>query len=111
MNYSILVNQDIVGPISLARGLRQGDHLSPYLFIICAEGLSTLIKVAKRRGEHHGTRISRGALSISHLLFADDCFLFHRASLRECTVMKKILSKYEAASGQAINLSKSELFF
>jgi hypothetical protein len=76
VDYSVIVNGNIVGPIIPGRGLRQGDPLSPYLFIICAEGLSALIRQAEARGDIHGTKICRNAPIISHLLFADDCFLF-----------------------------------
>jgi len=47
---------------------------------------------------------------ISHLLFADDCFIFFKACAREVVCMKNILATYEEALGQAINLQKSELF-
>lgn len=82
-----------------SRGLRQGDPLSLYLFILCAKGLMSLNKDAKRRGDLHGVSICRGDLVITHLLFADDCFLFFRANDRETTVMQNILHTYAAASG------------
>ncbi|MCH80906.1 replication protein A 70 kDa dna-binding subunit, partial [Trifolium medium] len=110
VDYSVIVNNEIVGPIIPGRGLRQGDPLSPYLFIICAEGLSALIRQAEARGDIHGTKICRNAPIISHLLFADDCFLFFRATENEAHIMKNILSTYEKASGQAISLPKSEIF-
>jgi len=75
VNYQVLVNGERVGPIIPKRGLRQGDPLSPYLFIICAEGLSALLKKAKARGEIHGVKVCRGAPILTHLLFADDCFI------------------------------------
>ncbi|GAU34086.1 hypothetical protein TSUD_255820 [Trifolium subterraneum] len=111
VNYSALVNFEKVGPIHPGRGLRQGDPLSPYLFIIVAEGLTSLIKKAVDGGEIHGIKICRGAPSVSHLLFADDCFLFCRANLSETRKLMEILEVYEQASGQEINLTKSEVFF
>jgi hypothetical protein len=83
VNYSVLMNFDKVGPIYLGRGLRQGYPLSPYLFILAIEGLSALIKKSIGRGEIHGIKICRGAPLVSHLLFADDRFLFCRASITE----------------------------
>jgi hypothetical protein len=110
VNYSVLMNFDKVGHIISGRGLRQGDPLSPYLFILVAEGLIALIHQVVNRGDIHGARICRGAPEVSHLLFADDCFLFCRASVAEVTRLPSILHTYEKASGQEINLSKSEVF-
>lgn len=50
VHYSILVNHDHVGPIDPSRGLCQGDPLSPYLFLLCAEGLSAMIRDEQRKG-------------------------------------------------------------
>ncbi|GAU10142.1 hypothetical protein TSUD_420060, partial [Trifolium subterraneum] len=110
VDYSVLVNGIMTEPIKPSRGLRQGDPLSPYLFIICAEGLTALIRHAESSGDIHGVKICRNAPIISHLLFADDCFLFFRANINEAVAMKNILATYEAASGQAINFQKSEIF-
>ncbi|GAU48064.1 hypothetical protein TSUD_404920 [Trifolium subterraneum] len=110
VNYSVLMNCDRVGPISPGRGLRQGDPLSPYLFILVTEGLTALIHQAVGRGDLHGVRICRGAPEVSHLLFADDCFLFCRANVAEVNEFMRILHTYEQASGQEINLVKSEVF-
>lgn len=49
MNFFVNVNDDVIGLIILQKGLRQGDHLSHYLFILCAEGLYVLIKDAERK--------------------------------------------------------------
>ena len=76
VQYNITVNSDLVGAITPGHGLRQGDPLSPYLFIICVEGLSALIKQAEERADVHGCRFSIGAPSLSHLLFVDDSFFF-----------------------------------
>ncbi|PNX71244.1 ribonuclease H, partial [Trifolium pratense] len=111
VNYSVLVNFEKVGPIVPGRGLRQGDPLSPYLFLLVTEGLTKLIHKSLASGELHGVKICRGAPSVSHLLFADDCFLFCRATVAETELLMKILKTYEEASGQEINLAKSEVFF
>lgn len=72
ISYSIMVNDEPVDPIFLGRGLCQGDPLSPYLSILCAEGLTALIDQAERRGELHGKCICRGAPIVTHLFFTDD---------------------------------------
>ncbi|GAU31848.1 hypothetical protein TSUD_114590 [Trifolium subterraneum] len=110
VNYSVLMNSDRVGPISPGRGLRQGDPLSPYLFILVTECLTALIHQVVGRGDLHGVRICRGAPEVSHLLFADDCFLFCRANVAEVNELMRILHTYETASGQEVNLAKSEVF-
>jgi len=107
VDYSVLINGEQVGPIIPGRSLRQGDPLSPYLFIICAEGLSSRIRDAEIQGELTGTKVCRRAPPVSHLLFADDYFLFFKADEMQVNVMKNILSTYELASGQAISLPKS----
>jgi hypothetical protein len=111
VDYSVLVNGEKVGPVIPRRGLRQGDPLSLYLFILCAEGLSSLIDRAEATCDITGTSICRGAPRVTHLLFADDCFLFFKACERQAQTMKNILCLYEAASGQAISLPKSEVFY
>lgn len=70
-----------------SRGLRQGDPLSPYLFLIVSEVLSSSIQKAN-------------GPCISHLLFADDTFIF-----------LQLLNAYYAASGQKVNLQKSSVYF
>ena len=91
VNYSIHVNKDVVSLIVPFRGLWQGDPLSLYLFILCNDGLSALIKYVELCGDLHGCLISRGAPRVSYLLFVDDNFFF-QAKMSECVVMKNILS-------------------
>ncbi|KAL5538918.1 hypothetical protein UlMin_042377 [Ulmus minor] len=52
--YSLLINGEKVGLINPSRGLRQGDPLSPYLFLLCAEGLSSIIHMYERTGKLQG---------------------------------------------------------
>ena len=100
-----------MGPIVLGRELRQGDPLSPYLFILCAEGLSSLIEAIENRGKIHGCKVSRGTPIISHLLFADDSFLLFRATGDESSSIRRVLLTYEMISGQVVNFQKSSIFF
>jgi hypothetical protein len=111
ISYHVLVNDERIGPITPGRGLRQGDPLSPYLFILCAEGMTALLKQAESNGSLHGIKVCRRAPSISHLLFADDSFLFFRANENETHMLKGILDIYANASGQLINMQKSEIYF
>jgi len=109
INYYVLVNFDRVGMVYPGRGLRQSDPLSPYLSILVAEGLPTLIKYSMARGGIHGVKICRRAPSMSHLLFADDCFIFRRANAQEANQLLNILHVYQDAFGQEINLAKFEV--
>ncbi|BFG14167.1 hypothetical protein CerSpe_004410 [Prunus speciosa] len=111
VSYSFLINGVPTGLVVPSRGLRQGDPLSPYLFLMCVEGLSALISSRERDGLIHGVKICRNAPSIHHLLFVDDSFIFARASRDECSQVMKILRSYELASGQVVNLLKSSVVF
>lgn len=104
VSYSFLVNGEITCYVSPTWGPRQGDSLSPYLFLICAEGLTCLIMKYKQSGLIYGVSICRNALRITHLLFTDGSFLFLRASFQECRRLKTILHTYEIASEQCVNL-------
>ena len=74
--FSFMINGEPRGWVKLSRGLRQGDPLSPYLFLFCAEGLSYLLDNAGREGRLIEHRLCPGAPLISHLLFTDDTINF-----------------------------------
>lgn len=111
VSYSICFNGSNVGHIVPRRGLRQGDPLSPYLFLLCVEGLSNTITQAARDGRITGSKVSPHAPAITHLLFADDSFLFFKADREEVLAVKSLLNAYECQSGQAINFQKLGIYF
>jgi hypothetical protein len=69
VNYAVLVNGNPTGGISPTRGIRQGDSLSPYLFLICAEVLSSLLLQVDKLGELEGVPTSKGGPQLNHLFF------------------------------------------
>jgi hypothetical protein len=111
VQYSILLDGVPKGYIIPSRGLRQGDPLSPYLFLLCAEGLSALLQKSSLVGRLKGLQTSRLGPWISHLFFADDSLLFGKASLAESREFMEILQLYEASSGQQLNREKTAIFF
>ncbi|GAA0156679.1 hypothetical protein LIER_38321 [Lithospermum erythrorhizon] len=111
VSYSILVNGTQTGYFKPGRGLRQSDPLSPYLFIICREGLISLLNNACVSGELQGISMGANTATFSHLIFAYDTLLVGRASVAEATTFMRILKQYELWSGQLINPQKSAVQF
>ena len=111
VKYSVCLNGQLLESISPTRGLRQGDPLSPYIFLLVVEGLSTLINKEIADGRLQELHISRHALGISHLLFADDSLLFVKANEEQAQIVKNILNIYEKSTGQSISNNKCSVMF
>ena len=110
-SYSMFINGEPKGLIKPTRGIKQGDPLPPYLFLFCAEGLSSMIRKAVTTNKLKGIQSCRDGVPISHLLFTDYSLLFCEAKRGECQQLLEILTQYEEASGQAINKQKTTIFF
>lgn len=111
VSYSILVNGVSHGPITPFQGLRQRDPLSPYLFLLCVEGLVSLLKKAKNDGCLWGIQLCRGFPLLNNLFFVDDCILFCRAIPYDNIQIQNLLQQYEEASGQQVNREKTSNCF
>uniref|UniRef100_A0A2N9IBV7 Reverse transcriptase domain-containing protein n=1 Tax=Fagus sylvatica TaxID=28930 RepID=A0A2N9IBV7_FAGSY len=111
VQYSVLIDGVPKGYINPTRGIRQGDPLSPYVFLLCAEGLSALFQQASAMGHLKGIQSCRGGPWVSHLFFADDSLLFGQANISECRKILEILNLYEGSSGQKINREKTAIYF
>jgi hypothetical protein len=111
VNYAVVVNGVPCGNIRPTRGLRQGDPISPYLFLICAEVLSSMISQANYDGVLTGVPTSKRGPRVSHLFFADDSLLFCRANISQWEALTRLLRIYEEASGQRLNNNKTAMYF
>lgn len=111
VTYSFLINGSPRGSVNPTRGIRQGDPLSPYIFIMCSEVLSGLCNKAQEDGSLTGISVARGSPRLNHLLFADDTMFFIKATKESSLALSRLLKRYEEASGQSINAAKSAITF
>lgn len=72
VSYTFLRDGKVFGDVHPQRGIRQGDHISPYLYILYAEGLTGIIRKYVESGLIHSCKVARGAPRISHFLFVND---------------------------------------
>nr|KYP67223.1 hypothetical protein KK1_013547 [Cajanus cajan] len=105
---SILWNGGALPYFVPERGLRQGDPLSPYLFVFCMEQLALRISELHLSGIWNPLSLSQGGLQLTHLFFADDVMLFCQASVNQVELVNIVLKEFSEASGLTINLDKSK---
>ena len=95
----------------LSGGIRQGDAISPYIFVLCMERLAHIIQSAIVEGKWKTIQLSRNGPKLSHLLFADDLILFVEASMEQINIVKDCLDKFSVISCQKVNFQKSSNYF
>ena len=110
-SFSILVNGSPSEVFSPSRGLRQGDPLFPFLFILMMEALGRSIKQAKAVGKIKGLLLSENGQALTHQQLVDDTMLQGIPIFKEATTYKQILNAFAMAIGMEVNLSKSKIFF
>lgn len=111
VSYRDMVNGSPRNSSFPSKGLKQGDPISPFLFLLCTKGLSTMMAAKQRQGLILGIKIKSSSLAISYLLFVDDYYVFSEVCMAEINSIIETLSDFGLASGQIINHDKSELFF
>lgn len=108
---TLLFNGGYLKSFRPSRGIRQGDPLSPYLFIICMEFLSHLIERKCDNKSWTPVKTSKNGLPFSHLFFADDLVLFAHANLENYLAIKDVISEFCTRSGQTVSAAKSRVYF
>jgi hypothetical protein len=111
VSFSILINGGMSKHFLPSRGLRQGDPLSPYLFILCQEVLSRIIDKKFLNGDIKGVKMNMAGPAFTHVMYLDDIMVFAKANCREVEALDECLETYCGWSGQKINWSKSGLIF
>ncbi|GKV33735.1 hypothetical protein SLEP1_g42199 [Rubroshorea leprosula] len=106
---SVLVNGSPTEEFCMSKGLRQGDPLAPFLFLVVAEALHGLIMKAVKERMLVWVVVGLGELEISHLQFVDDTIIFCEASSSNVQVVKGIFRSFELLSGLKVNFFKSSL--
>jgi hypothetical protein len=108
-SFSISLNGTLVGYFEGRKGLRQGDPLSPYLFVMAMEGLSSLLgEVAGSPAFTYHPKCA--AVNLTHLCFVDDLLIFSTATTSSVTAIVEVLAEFEELSGLKANPSKSSIF-
>lgn len=106
---SLFVNGGSTEKFKPSKGLRQGDSLSPYLFLLVVKILFKLINDAVERGQLSGFQVVNHGTIISHLQFADDTLIFLDPSVEEVRHPFIILTVFETITGLKLNLDKSTM--
>ncbi|KAL5538556.1 hypothetical protein UlMin_042562 [Ulmus minor] len=104
-----MINGKPRGRFGALRGLRQGDPLSPFLFILVTDILGRLMDKAVRIGEVYGFKVGREEVVVSHLQFADDTFFLLEPDQSNIHKVNTILNFFSMCSGLKINMNKSSL--
>ena len=108
---SILFNDEATDPIFPSRGIRQGDPLSPYLFILCMDFLDQLIEEKCNDNLWYPVKASQSGPVFSHLMFADDVLFFARVDGTNCLTIRDVLDEFCLLSGQTLSEAKSRVYF
>lgn len=108
-SFSVLINGVPKGHFGCSWGLRQGDPLSPLLFLLVVGVLGRLVDRASKVGMIEGFVLGQGEVVVSHMLFADDTIIFCDNSQWQIRMFRCVLRCFEVVSGFRLNLAKSSI--
>jgi hypothetical protein len=108
-NLSILVNGSLTKEFNIHRGLKQGDPLAPFLFLLVAEEFGDIMRKAMEINLFKGFSVGRDGMIISHLQYADDTLCLGEVTVQNIWTIKSILRGFHMASGLKVNFWKSSL--
>jgi len=111
VSFEVLVNGGKSDQFKPSTGLRQGDPLSPYLFILGQEVLSRMLDRELVAGNISSAKASARSLALMHMMYVDDIVLFSKATRNDAKILSNCLDKYCIWSSQSINKCKSGIFF
>ena len=106
---SVLVNGSPTEEICINQGLKQGDPLAPFLFLLVAEGFSGLMRNAVDWSSFESFQVGRNGLVISHFQYGDDTLCIGKPTVENLWALKSLLRGFEMVSGLEINFYKSSL--
>lgn len=107
---NVLVNGSLTGEFKMERGIRQGDPLSHFLFLVAAEGLNLLTKRAVARGLLKACKMGRERVEVSHIQYADDTLFMVEGNKENVEALRWLLMNFELVSGLSVNFDKSVAF-
>ena len=107
---SVLVNGSPTKEFKMQKGVRQGDPLSPFLFILAMEGLNIAMKAAGDKSIFKGVKIPHSGTVISHLFYADDALFIGEWSEDNIKNLARVLRCFHVSSGLKVNFNKSRVF-
>eukprot|EP00253_Pinus_taeda_P015585 PITA_15585 len=110
-SFSILLNDSPYRTFMPSRGLKQGDSLSPFLFVLMMEGLGRAIKMENAEGRIQGLKLTLDGDAYTHQQFVDDTMLQGIPIVKEARAFKQILNEFSLATSREVSLDKSKVFF
>lgn len=107
---SVLINGSATKEFHISKGVRQGDPLSPFLFIIAMEGLNVAMRTACQKSLFHAVKVPKDGPDISHLFYADDVLFVGKWLRSNFTNLARVLRCFHVVSGLKVNFQKSNVF-